>query len=222
MDMSAPYINLHTHHTPQATEDCRVIVSPSLLEHSSFSEHPHIYYSLGLHPWDKETLTEASLTELEQILQTTPRIIALGEAGLDRVCTTDYSLQLRFFERQIELSETLQLPLIIHLVKAQDELLRLHKLYHPTCPWVIHGFRGKAPVATQLLEKGIYLSFGRHFHPGSLTLALEQKRAFLETDDLPNLSIQEVYTHACQALSLDELTLRTELYQQAQQLFKVS
>ena len=137
------------------------------------------------------------------------------------VCTTDYSLQLRFFERQIELSETLQLPLIIHLVKAQDELLRLHKLYHPTCPWVIHGFRGKAPVATQLLEKGIYLSFGRHFHPESLTLALEQKRAFLETDDLPNLSIQEVYTHACQALSLDELTLRTELYQQAQQLFKV-
>ena len=195
MDTSAPYINLHTHHTPQEVEDSRVIVSPSLLEHSSFSEHPHIYYILGLHPWDEETLTEASLTELEQILQTTPRIIALGEAGLDRVCTTDYSLQLRFFERQIELSETLQLPLIIHLVKAQDELLRL---------------------------KGIYLSFGRHFHPESLALALEQKRAFLETDDLPNLSIQEVYTHACQALSLDELTLRTELYQQAQQLFKVS
>ena len=46
-----------------------MIVSHSLLEHSSFSEHPHIYYSLGLHPWDKETLTEASLTELEQILQ---------------------------------------------------------------------------------------------------------------------------------------------------------
>lgn len=222
MDISAPYINLHTHHTPQATEDCRVIVSHSLLELSSFSEHPHIYYSLGLHPWDKETLTEDSLTKLEQILRTTPRIIALGEAGLDRVCSTDYSLQLRFFEGQIELSESLRLPLIIHLVKSQADLLRLHKLYHPTCPWVIHGFRGKAPVATQLLEKGIYLSFGRHFHPESLTLALEQKRAFLETDDLPNLSIQEVYTHACQALSLDELTLRTELYQQAQQLFKVS
>ena len=222
MDTSTPYINLHTHHTPQATEDCRVIVSHSLLELSSFSKHPHIYYSLGLHPWDEETLTEASLTKLEQILRTTPRIIALGEAGLDRVCSTDYSLQLRFFERQIELSETLQLPLIIHLVKSQADLLRLHKLYHPTCPWVIHGFQGKAPVATQLLEKGIYLSFGRHFHPESLTLALEQKRAFLETDDLPNLSIQEVYTHACQALSLDEPTLRTKLYQQAQQLFKVS
>lgn len=222
MDTSAPYINLHTHHTPQEVEHSRVIVSPSLLEHSSFSEHPHIYYSLGLHPWDKEILTDDSLTKMEQVLRTTPRIVALGEAGLDRVCSTDYSLQLRFFEGQIELSETLRLPLIIHLVKAQDELLRLHKLYHPTCPWVIHGFRGKAPVATQLLEKGIYLSFGRHFHPESLALALEQKRAFLETDDLPNLSIQEVYTHACQALSLDELTLRTELYQQAQQLFKVS
>lgn len=221
MDMSAPYINLHTHHAPQATEGSRVIVSHSLLDHSSFSEHPHIYYSLGLHPWYKEILTDDSLTKMEQVLRTTPRIVALGEAGLDRVCSTDYNLQLRFFERQIELSETLRLPLIIHLVKAQDELLRLHKLYHPTCPWVIHGFRGKAPVATQLLEKGIYLSFGRHFHPESLTLALEQKRAILETDDLPNLSIQEVYAHACQALSLDELTLRTELYQQAQQLFKV-
>lgn len=221
MDMSAPYINLHTHHTPQATEDCRVIVSHSLQECSTFPGHPHIYYSLGLHPWYKEILTDDSLTKMEQVLRTTPRIIALGEAGLDRVCSTDYSLQLRFFERQIELSETLRLPLIIHLVKAQDELLRLHKLYHPTCPWVIHGFRGKAPVAAQLLEKGMYLSFGRHFHPESLALALEQKQAFLETDDLPNLSIQEVYTHACQALSLDELTLRTELYQQAQQLFKV-
>ena len=47
-----------------------MIVSHSLLEHSSFSEHPHIYYSLGLHPWDEETLTEDSLIELEQILQT--------------------------------------------------------------------------------------------------------------------------------------------------------
>lgn len=222
MHTSAPYINLHTHHTPQEVEHSRVIVSPSLLEHSSFSEHPHIYYSLGLHPWYKEILTDDSLTKMEQVLRTTPRIVALGEAGLDRVCSTDYSLQLRFFEGQIELSESLRLPLIIHLVKSQADLLRLRKLYHPTCPWVIHGFRGKAPVATQLLEKGIYLSFGRHFHPESLTLALEQKRAFLETDDLPNLSIQEVYTHACQALSLDELTLRTELYQQAQQLFKVS
>ncbi|WP_455075793.1 TatD family hydrolase, partial [Porphyromonas catoniae] len=220
MHTSAPYINLHTHHTPQEVEHSRVIVSPSLLEHSSFSEHPHIYYSLGLHPWYKEILTDDSLTKMEQVLRTTPRIVALGEAGLDRVCSTDYSLQLRFFEGQIELSESLRLPLIIHLVKSQADLLRLRKLYHPTCPWVIHGFRGKAPVATQLLEKGIYLSFGRHFHPESLTLALEQKRAFLETDDLPNLSIQEVYTHACQALSLDELTLRTELYQQAQQLFK--
>lgn len=220
MHTSAPYINLHTHHTPQEVEHSRVIVSPSLLERSSFSEHPHIYYSLGLHPWYKEILTDDSLTKMEQVLRTTPRIVALGEAGLDRVCSTDYNLQLRFFERQIELSETLRLPLIIHLVKAQDELLRLHKLYHPTCPWVIHGFRGKAPVATQLLEKGIYLSFGRHLHPESLALALEQKRAFLETDDLPNLSIQEVYTHACQALSLDEPALRTSLYRQAQQLFK--
>ena len=66
------------------------------------------------------------------------------------------------------------------------------------------------------------MSMGHPWLPRSLALALEQKRAFLETDDLPNLSIQEVYTHACQALSLDELTLRTELYQQAQQLFKVS
>ena len=75
-----------------------------------------------------------------------------------------------------------QLPVIIHCVKAWDELLAIKKDFPETLPCIIHGFRGKPQLAESLLSKGFYLSFGFRFHPQSLTLC-PSDRLFFESDE---------------------------------------
>ena len=149
-----------------------------------------------------------------------PHVIALGEAGLDKATKhTTLAEQLPILRAQILLSEELELPLILHLVRAQDELLRLRRELQPKQPWIIHGFRGGLDQAHQLLRAGLYLSFGEHFRPESLREAHAAGQAFLETDDALELSIQAVYQAASEALALDESTLREQLYTSAKHLF---
>ena len=68
-------------------------------------------------------------------------------------------LQLAVFKEQVKLSEKLGLPLIIHCVKAMEELLGV-KESRPQITLIWHGFRGKPEQAVQLLKKGFYLSLG--------------------------------------------------------------
>lgn len=109
---------------------------------------------------------------------------AIGECGLDKLRGASMDYQICWFKRQIELSEKVQKPLIIHCVKAWDELLLLHKQVNPRMPWIIHGFRGKPQLAKQLISKtNIFLSFGVNFNTGSL-LITPLSKLFIETDDI--------------------------------------
>ena len=205
-ELYSPYVDAHTH-CPDAGDATSIqIHSLHLTEAMPEPFAGRSFASIGLHPWQAEDLTEGSLLLLEEKLLTEPRVVALGEAGLDRVCSTPYSKQLYFF-------------LIIHLVRAQDDLLRLNKELHPHSPWLIHGFRGKPQQAEQLLRSGFYLSFGRYFHSESLALAYGQGRAFLETDDVPDLSIASVYSEASRSLGISLEELREKLYAQALTFF---
>ena len=212
------YLDLHTHHVRLLPETIE-LRSCHLSEVGSLPTHPSLYYSIGLHPWFPEELREDSLPRLREALGAS-RVLALGEAGLDKVTQhTTLSTQICLLRAQIQLSEELGLPLILHLVRAQDDLLRLRKELHPDQPWVIHGFRGGINQARQLLRAGLYLSFGRHFHPESLAAAHAEGRAFLETDDEETLSIQSVYRSACEVLQMEEAQLRDQLYSRARTLF---
>ena len=214
-----PYVDAHTHCPEEGDATSIQIHSLHLTE--AMPEHfaGRSFASIGLHPWQAEDLTEEALLLLGERLLTSPRVVALGEAGLDRICSTPYSKQLHFFREEAQLADRLDLPLIIHLVRAQDDLLRLNKELHPHSPWLIHGFRGKPEQAAQLLRSGFYLSFGRHFHSESLALAYGQGRAFLETDDVPDLSIASVYSEASRSLGISLEELREKLYAQALTFF---
>ena len=106
----------------------------------------------------------------------------MGECGLDRLCATPYDLQLAAFKAQIALSEELQSPLILHCVRALDDVLRLKR--GTTQPWIWHGFRGKPQQLQQLLDHGFYISFGFRHNVDSLRQC-PSDRLFFETDDLP-------------------------------------
>lgn len=83
-----------------------------------------------------------------------------------------------------ELSETLGKPMILHIVRAFSEIIALKKLWHPSRPWIIHGFRGKSQLARQLLDHGFYLSFGPRHNPASLSIT-PTSRLLHESDQMP-------------------------------------
>ena len=68
----------------------------------------------------------------------------------------------------ILLSESVGKPLVIHCVKAFNELIELKKKYRPQMPWVVHGFRNNLHIACQLMQENIYFSLGERYQPDVL------------------------------------------------------
>lgn len=167
-------------------------------------------FSLGLHPWDVDAHWREKLDAYRQLLENPPfdgfwnQLAAYGEIGVDKVRGVDLNTQIDCFEEQLMLAHRYDLPVVIHCVKAYEEVwcsLRNLLLPHPY-PVIFHGFRGKPALAARLLRWNYgYLSFGPHFNADSLRLAYEAVRMFLETDD-SGLSIGDVYSLASKALSI--------------------
>ena len=139
---------------------------------------------------------------------------AIGECGLDKYSQVDFDIQKQYFIKQIKLSELTHKPLIIHCVKAYNELLNLKKIYKPTQPWLIHGFRKNKNVAEQLIKAGCFLSFGQYYNPEALTFAFQAGHAFLETD-MDVMPIEDVYQKVKQTLeasSIMEISLKLSIF----------
>lgn len=144
-----------------------------------FVPEPEYYYSIGIHPWHADSVTDADLTRLEA-QAALPQVRAIGETGLDRN-TPGYQQQMDLLMRHIDLSERLHKPLLLHIVRYYNEILQLHKRLKPTQPWIIHGFRGNPQQTEQLLNHGFYLSLGERYNPQSAAI-IPSDRLMLETD----------------------------------------
>ena len=109
--------------------------------------------------------------------------------------------QLQILKMQIDLSERLRKPLILHCVKSADVIMGLKRDLNPEQPWIIHGFRGKPQQASQLTGKGIYLSFGEKFNPATV-LEMPDNMILAETDE-SILSITEIIGALSKAANRD-------------------
>ena len=123
-----------------------------------------------------------------------PQVLAIGEAGLDKLADAPTAVQIEVFEYQAQLSVELGKPLVIHLVKAVEELLKLKQRLQPANPWIIHGFRGKPALAQDYVRHGFYLSFGEKYQEESLR-TVPAGRLLLETDE-SGVPIMELYRRA--------------------------
>lgn len=211
-----PYIDLHSHHAPLETDE--VIRLSSFRPQDAPPESGR--YSIGLHPWYAEDLTDEALARIKQRLEVEKsHIWAIGEAGLDRMARTNYEDQYQYFLRQIQLSEELRIPLVIHCVRAWGELLELRRQFARSSDarWVIHGYRKGRNLAEQLLNAGFDLSLGQYFDAEAMRLAYRYGRLWLETDEA-DVSISELYSRASHILEIEVSELRASLYQQFQHL----
>ena len=206
---SGNFIDIHIHDGKPAAG---VFILESLMAHEEKlpEEIPGIAYTYGIHPWFLNEGNHKKQMETVEKLIHDPEVIAVGEAGLDKLRGPANELQIRIFEEQISIAEDVRKPLIIHCVKSWDDLLAVHKKKKPKMPWMIHGFRGSVELAAQLLSKGFYLSIWFEFvlRPESARLlqSLPHDRFFLETDGA-EVDIKDIYKKVSMDLdiSMEEL-----------------
>ena len=203
------YYDIHAHHPAIDPEDVTIInrIIGNEKEENSFSGQ---WCSVGIHPWYIiYNNVQGQFLRLESAVLC-PSVVAVGEAGLDKLSETPLDIQSDVFAKQAALAERSGKPLIIHCVKAWDELIMQRKSMKPRVPWIIHGFRGNGILAQQLLKQGFFLSFREYFNQQALQAAWPD-RLFAETDDAA-IDIRSVYRKIASSLciSLEELTATLE------------
>jgi len=122
-------------------------------------QHPHIYASVGVHPNEREG-REPSTSELVQ-LAAHPRVVAIGETGLDYYRSDgDLDWQRDRFRNHIRASRQAGKPLIIHSREAPDDTLRIMREEEAgRAGGVMHCFTESWAVARAALDLGFYISF---------------------------------------------------------------
>ena len=154
--------DIHTHNS--AAHGAVISVNPW-----EYSPRQGALYSVGIHPWRlKAVAGPIPDFELLEDIAGRENVVMIGETGIDKLHEPDVEYQITVLKRHIELSEQLGKPLILHCVRASNELCALHKALRPSQPWIIHGFRNNANVARRLLDAGFYLSYGEFFNIDAL------------------------------------------------------
>ncbi|MGB6009572.1 TatD family hydrolase [Castellaniella sp.] len=157
-------------------------------------------YALGIHPLYVPQADEDDLAALEDRLHAwrgDPRLVAIGEIGLDffvpEVSAPALRVrQERFYTRQLDLARQFGLPVLLHVRKSQDVLLK-HLRRRPPIGGIAHAFNGSAQQAGQFLGQGFALgvggamTFDRALQIRRLAAQMPATALVLETDapDIP-------------------------------------
>jgi len=218
--MRAAFIDLHTHRIKTCDNLIQIVnldLNQSCPEHGCFS--------YGIHPWvldNADFQAKKALQALEEKLKL-PQVLALGEAGLDKMHKASFERQVELFERQIELSEALQKPMILHDVRSHNEIIALRKKHKAQQPWILHGFSGTEQDVKQLIGQGIHLSVGESLlHPERKIYKffkfIDLNYLFLETD-MAEIEVEKVYEAAAKLLETDIVTLQKQIFTNFARLF---
>jgi TatD DNase family protein len=186
------------------------------VEHANFDAvrllaHRHgDAYALGIHPLYVPQADDTDLDKLDQALERhrhDPRLVAVGEIGLDffvpALCEPVMrERQLRFYRAQLRLARRHGLPVILHVRKSADALLRaLREL--PVSGGIAHAFSGSAQQAGAFTDLGFRLGFGGAMSFESarrlrtLAAGLPLQHLVLETD-APDIPPQWLYVTAAE------------------------
>lgn len=131
-------------------------------------KYDYIYSAIGIHP---QSLIEEDSSTLQQFkgdwkkemddlqpLYSNPKVVAVGECGLDYHWPVPKIAQNELFEAEIKLALTLDKPIIVHDREAHEDVYNWLKKYKPK--GVVHCYSGSAQDAQWLVEQGMYIGFG--------------------------------------------------------------
>lgn len=123
--------------------------------------HKDVYGYVGVFPEEVKDFSEKTLSDMENIISNNPKIIGIGEIGLDYYWDKTYiELQKEVFIKQIEFANQMNLPLNIHSRDAHFETLEILKKYNKNSKAIMHCFSGSLEFAKECIKQGIYISLG--------------------------------------------------------------
>jgi TatD DNase family protein len=150
--------------------------------------HRGIWATVGVHPHDAKTVMPSVLRELEDLAKS-PRVVAVGEIGLDYYRDlSPRDIQRTVFAEQLELAKKLGLPIVLHNRQSTDDLVAILRQVGKSHRGVVHSFLGDAALAETFVALGLYLGVGGPLtYPANEALRDAVRRApldrlVLETD----------------------------------------
>lgn len=143
-------------------------------------------YCLGIHPMFVDNAKEEDLLTLKEKIQLSiadPKFAGIGEIGLDGfVPGLNWEKQVQFFNAQLKLARDFDVPVVMHVRKAQDPVLKGLRVYQPRSG-IAHAFNGSFQQAEHFLKLNMCLGFGGAC---TFTRALQLRRL---ASELPNHAI---------------------------------
>jgi TatD DNase family protein len=123
---------------------------------------PELSFAVGLHPLDMDKWTEDLAGQIFDLAKSDPRVVAIGETGLDFYKAENHACQKMAFEAQLAIAQQLELPVIIHCRDAASAMIELLQAFwqtHGAVKGVMHCWSGTPEETRQFLELGFYISF---------------------------------------------------------------
>ena len=148
-----------------------------------------LYAVVGIHPHDAKTATQDDYLYFEK-LSAHKKVLAIGEIGLDFYYDlSDRDVQKKVFIEQLELANSLKLPVVMHVRDAYGlayEILKEHNSWL-NYGGILHCYAGSLEMLPQFMDLGLHVSFGgvvtfKNFGKADVIKAVPKDRLLLETD----------------------------------------
>ena len=148
-------------------------------------KYDFMYACTGIHPENLEGLQDDYLEQLAELYKH-PKVLAIGEIGLDYHWDIPRDVQNRVFEEQLQLAKDLDAPIVIHDREAHGDVMELLRKYRPK--GLMHCYSGSVEMLKEVMKLGMYISLGGTVTfknarvPVEVAAAVPLDRLLLETD----------------------------------------
>lgn len=147
-------------------------------------KYKNLYTCIGYHPEVSNKIVEKDYEILEEMVKNNPKIVAIGEIGLDYYWNKDNKdKQREVFCKQLEIAEKLKLPVVIHSRDSINETYEILKKYKVS--GVIHCFSGSLEMAKKFISLGFLLGIG-----GVVTFKNSKLFEVIEKLELTNIVLE--------------------------------
>ncbi len=211
------FINIHGHRQSNTIDEW--VMQNLMAKDFPPEDIENGFYSVGFHPYNVGKVDQEETLDRVRKAMEHPRVLAIGEIGLDKSLEAPMELQQQIFEKQVAMAESAKLPVILHVVRAFNEILGFMKTQHPVVPMIIHGYNGNPQMAAELVKAGFLISFGQAItgEHSKIVESLQKvpvEMMFLETDE-GDMDIRELYQFAAEVKGVSVDHLRVQIFENA-------
>ncbi|MCH5155720.1 MAG: TatD family hydrolase [Clostridiales bacterium] len=119
-----------------------------------------IYATVGVHPYDADTVTDENIQKLHELAVVCDKVVAVGEIGLDfHRSGSDKPLQISAMQKQYDLARELKKPMVFHQRDSYGEFVEFAKTRDFPDGAVLHCFSSSKEIAEHFIKKNFYISF---------------------------------------------------------------